>query len=128
MPRIPALNAELLNAALDGLEAQRQRVEQQISEIRRLLGAPAAAPRPVAAPVAAAAPRKRAMSAAARKRIADAQKKRWQEFRKKSASAAQKPAAPARKHRLSPAGRRAIIEATKKRWAAVRAAKKAQQG
>jgi hypothetical protein len=72
--------------------------------------------------------RKRTRSAAARKRIAEAQRKRWQAFHKKSGqpATAQKPAAPARKRKLSAAGRRAISEASKKRWSAVRAAKKAQ--
>ncbi|MBZ5728993.1 MAG: hypothetical protein LAP87_28950 [Acidobacteriia bacterium] len=53
------------------------------------------------------------MSAAARKRIGDAQRKRWAESRKISEPAT----APKRKRKLSAAGRRAIAEATKKRWA-----------
>ena len=80
---------QILEAALEGLLAQKQRIEDQIAQVRSMLGK--AAPRAarsasVASPaVAGAAPRKRVMSAAARKRIAEAQKKRWAEFRKKTA-------------------------------------------
>ena len=65
------------------------------------------------------------MSAEARRRIAAAQRKRWQEFHKRTAAQTPKATeAPRPKRRLSAAGRRAIVEATKKRWAAVRAAKR----
>ena len=57
------------------------------------------------------------MSASARRRIAEAQRKRWAAVRKAKAA----PTKP--KHKLSAAGRKAIIDATKKRWAAIRAAK-----
>lgn len=78
----------LLQAMLDGLDMQKQRVEAQIASVRSALGggrkaAPAASAGSVAAPAAAAAPRsKRILSAAARARIAAAQKKRWAAFRK----------------------------------------------
>ena len=62
------------------------------------------------------------MSVAARKRIADAQRKRWAAVKKGAASEAVASAPKKAKRRLSPEGRRRIIEATKKRWAAVRAA------
>ena len=63
------------------------------------------------------------MSAAARKRISDAQRKRWAESKGMSQpTVASK--APKRKRKLSAAGRRAIRAATKKRWAAFHAAKK----
>jgi hypothetical protein len=66
------------------------------------------------------------MSAAARKRIGTAQRKRWAAVRKNHSLG--KSAAAPKKRKLSAAGRRAIIEATRKRWAAVRraAAKKAK--
>jgi cell division septum initiation protein DivIVA len=79
---------QLLEAALEGLLAQKQRIEDQISQVQsRLTGrTPRAARTSTAAPAASASPasRKRTMSAAARKRIAEAQKKRWAEFRKKN--------------------------------------------
>ena len=82
----------LLQAALEGLEIQKQRLEEQIQHVRSMLGG--RGPRKQAAPQAQeesggaqqekrgpGRPRRR-LSAAARKRIAAAQKKRWAEFRK----------------------------------------------
>jgi hypothetical protein len=68
----------VLEAALEGLELQKQRIETQIREIRSLLG------RRVKSPVERAngTPRKRNLSTEARRRIAAAQKKRWAEYRK----------------------------------------------
>src|ERR1039458_9692831 len=71
---------------------------------------------------------KRGLSAAARRRMAKAQRKRWEAYRKeeKAPVVAQKaaPAKPAaRKRKLSPAGKKRIAEANQKRWAAFRAAK-----
>jgi|ERR1017187_5462955 hypothetical protein len=60
------------------------------------------------------------MSAAARKRIRDAQRKRWAESKKESAPSS--PVAPKTKRRLSKAGKAAIVAALKKRWAAKRVA------
>ena len=81
----------LLNAMLEGLDMQKQRLEAQIASVRAALGggrkyaapAPAAASAPAAAAAPAAASKsKRILSAAARARIAAAQKKRWAAFRK----------------------------------------------
>jgi hypothetical protein len=115
---------EILAAAIEGFEAQKTRLDARIAEIRQKLGGGASSEEPAA--VAPETGRKRRkMSAAARKRIADAQKKRWAAVRKESGStapAAKSEAAPKAKRRLSAAGRKRIIEATKKRWAQVRAA------
>jgi hypothetical protein len=92
MARLPKLgkaeNRTLLTAALEGLELQKARIDEQIRLVRGLLGG--GVKRPVVeavAAVVAAAPgkRRRALSVAARKRIAAAQKKRWAEYRKKLA-------------------------------------------
>ena len=123
MPRPRKLTPEILQAALIGLGAQRQRIDGQITEIRRLLGS-----NPRSAPVStpeAASRRKRTMSAAARARIAAAQRKRWADSKAASAPAAPKKAV--RKRKLSAAGRKAIAEAAKRRWAALREAKKASK-
>jgi hypothetical protein len=77
----------LLLAALEGLEAQKQRVEQQIHQVRAMLGrrkgrGPAAT-KPAGKPAV-----KRQLSAAAKRRIAAAQKRRWAEYRKRKAAAA----------------------------------------
>ena len=67
----------LLEAALIGYQHQAEQITEKIADIRRQLGGKPSA----AAPKATAAPgRKRQMSAAARKRIAAAQKKRWAEY------------------------------------------------
>jgi hypothetical protein len=123
MPRPRKLTPEILQAALIGLDAQRQRIDGQISEIRRLLGSNSRSAAPAATPEAPSR-RKRTMSAAARARIGAAQRKRWAES--KAASA---PAAPKKvwKRKLSAAGRKAIAEAAKRRWAALREAKKASK-
>ena len=69
--------------------------------------------------------KRRKMSAAARKRIGDAQRKRWAESKKESApSSPVAPEAPKPKRKLSAAGKAAIVAALKKRWAAKRAAAK----
>jgi hypothetical protein len=55
------------------------------------------------------------MSAAARKRIGEATRKRWIAFRKSKDETAEKPAEKP-KRKMSKAGRAAIIAATKARW------------
>lgn len=76
----------LLAAALEGLEAQKRRIEEQISSVRAMLGGQRGRPAAGGAPAAPA--RKRQLSSAARRRIAAAQKKRWAEYRKKNAGKA----------------------------------------
>ena len=76
----------ILAAALDGLLAQRDKIDDQIRQLRGLLGKKSPG-RPaktagVAGTSEAKPKRRRKMSAAARKRIAEAQKKRWSEYRK----------------------------------------------
>jgi|ERR1035441_8187907 hypothetical protein len=115
------LTPEILNAAIVGFEQQKLRIDAQIAELRQMLGG---------GPTATATPevprgRRRKMSAAARKRIGDAQRKRWAESKKESAPPS--PVAPKTKRRLSAAGKAAIVAALKKRWAAKRAVAKAQQ-
>lgn len=74
---------ETLKMALVGYQAEKQKIDEKISEIEaRLTGKRAAVDG--AAP-AKKAGRKRVLSAAARKRIAAAQKKRWAEHRKRLA-------------------------------------------
>jgi hypothetical protein len=80
------LSLELLTAALQGLEAQRDRIASHIAQVRRILGV---RPRRPAAPPEAPKGR-RSMSAAGRKRIAAAARKRWAEWRKQKAATAKK--------------------------------------
>jgi hypothetical protein len=91
MPRQKTVqNSELLKAALEGLEAQKKRIEEQISQVQGMLGRRRGRPPAAAAaiaPIVAKTGHKRKLSAAARKRIAAAQKRRWAEFRKKTEGA-----------------------------------------
>lgn len=86
MPR-PAKTLQdtsLLSAALEGLEMQRRRIEEQIAQVRAALGGRrlrASSGEAPSKPV-----RKRQLSPEARKRIANAQKRRWAEYRKKQAA------------------------------------------
>jgi hypothetical protein len=77
------------------------------------------APKVVATPVA----RKRGLSAAGRKAIGDAARKRWAAI--KAAKASPPPVKPAVKGKrgISPAARKAMAAAAKKRWAAIKAGK-----
>ncbi len=97
-PRKDAQNEALLQAALEGLEVQRDRIDLQISQVRSMLGvAVARRGRPPGKKAihssstlnGAASPHggKRKLSAAARQRIADAQRRRWAEYRKNSSAA-----------------------------------------
>jgi hypothetical protein len=84
-------NKEILEAALQGLEAQRERLDEQISQVRSMMGQRAG--RPSRGSTAEASSegtsktssrerKRRILSPEARKRIAAAQKKRWATFRK----------------------------------------------
>src|ERR1035438_7508065 len=119
---IPKLTAEIITAAILGFEQQKRQIDTKIGELRAMLpGGPAenaATPEPTKR-------KRRKMSAAGRKAIAEAQRKRWAASKK--ADEPTPTEAPKRKRKLSRAGSAAIIAATKKRWAAVRAAKAQQQ-
>ena len=82
------IDQAFLNAALEGLELQRERIAGQIKHVKSLLGEK----KPRAVPAAAAGKSKpaakRELSDAARKRIAKAQKKRWAAYRKAQDAAA----------------------------------------
>ena len=113
------LTTEVLTAAILGFEQQKQHIDAQIAELRQLLEG---GPKPEPLATTEAAPRKRKVSAAARRRMALAQKKRWAAIKsgaKSPSPITSKPSKPKRK--LSAAGKAAIVAALKKRWAAKRA-------
>lgn len=86
MPRTNSFqNQALLTAALEGLELQRKRIDEQIQEVRSLLGKGRRGRPPNSNSNSRGASR---LSAAARRRIAAAQKRRWAEYRKSAASKA----------------------------------------
>jgi hypothetical protein len=106
------LTAEIIHAAIEGFESQKRRIDAQIDELRELLKGNSTVS---SVSVEPAQPRRK-MSAAARKRIAAAQKARWAKVQAEAGAPQQsKP-----KRKLSAAGRKAISEAAKKRWAAKR--------
>lgn len=116
MPQTPKQDIQLLEAALIGYQHQRDELEQKIADLQRQIGG-----HPVSRDGAQRGTRmKRQLSAAARQRIAQAQKKRWAAYKaQRGKTAASKP----KKRVLSAAGRARIVAATKKRWAAFRKAK-----
>src|SRR5215472_19126701 len=119
MPRPPFIDATVLRMALVGYEQEKTRIEAQIADIHSRLGTA----NPSFTVTAGTAPKKRRLSAAARKRISAATTARWLAYRKQKAGAEKPPEEPKRK--LSAAGLRAIREATAKRWAAYRKTQKA---
>jgi hypothetical protein len=109
------LTTEIITAAILGFEAQKHKLDTQIAVLRALLS-----PADSSAIEPAKRPRKK-MSAAGRRAIAAAQRKRWAALKGET-----KPAAPKKaKRKLSAAGRAAIVAALRKRWAANKAAAKA---
>jgi hypothetical protein len=115
------LTDEIINAAIEGFEAQKTRIDGQIAELRDFLTGglegTGAAPEIT---------RKRGkFSDATRLRMKEAQQRRWARIKGEA-----EPPAPATvpvkaKRQLSEAGRQAIAEAARKRWAAQKAAKEA---
>lgn len=115
------LDSSILQMALIGYQRSLENIETKISELQNRLGGRAA--KPAASETTDGGKPRRKMSGAARKRIADAQKKRWKEFHakaEKSAPVAEK--APA-KRKLSPA-RKAALVANLKKARAAKAAKR----
>ena len=114
-------DTELLEAALIGLQRRGSDIDEKIADLRRQLGIRGGAAKTSVGAAAVLGRKRRRMSAAGRRRIAEAQRKRWAALRKGSAA---KPA-PVKSRRISAAGRKRIIEATKKRWAEFHAKKAA---
>src|SRR5438270_1799711 len=109
---MPTLMKEIISAAILGFEEQRRKLDVEIAELRDMLShtsdGSTSSPKPTGR-------KKRRMSAAGRKAIAEAQRKRWA-AKKTTADAPKTAKNPKRK--LSAAGRAAIVAALKKRWAA----------
>jgi hypothetical protein len=115
MPTKP--DTELITAAILGYEEQMRQIVSKIAELRAMLsGTPAS-------PAASPEGRMRKRSAATRRRMALAQKKRWAAI-KGTSPAPPKSKATKAKRKISPEGMQRIIAAQKKRWRLARAAKK----
>ncbi len=78
---MPTYDYTILAAALEGLEAQHARLVEQIRQVRELLAAAPPAPEQPAITIPAPPP-KRQLSEKSRAAITDAQKRRWEKFRK----------------------------------------------
>jgi len=105
------------------LIAERNRLDAAIQALQgpaKRRGRPPTASPTSSAPAAAPVARKRKMSAAGRKAIADASRKRWAAIKAGKTSSA--PVVEG-KHKLSAAARKAMADAAKKRWAAIKAGK-----
>jgi hypothetical protein len=117
---VTKLTNKVIEAAIEGFEAQKKVINAQIAELRAVLTGTA---EPTAAKVAPA-PKKRKVSPEGLKRMKEAQQRRWAKIRRESkAPAVKTPAKKSKpKHRISAAGRKALSLAMKKRWAAKKAA------
>jgi hypothetical protein len=116
------LTPQIINAAIVGFEQEKLRIDTQIAELRAMLNGGPAKPTPAATPEAPTIKR-REFSAAARRRMKEAQQLRWAKIRGESESPAPAmPEAPKAKRKLSKAGRANIVAALKKRWAEKKAA------
>jgi hypothetical protein len=117
--KLPTLTKEIIEAAIAGFEGQRKNIDAQIAELRAILTGKGSSS-------AAAAPKsgktRRKFSAAALKRMREAQQRRWAKVRGEAVTMP-RPVKP--KGTLSAAGRKAIAEAQKKRWAEKKAARAA---
>jgi hypothetical protein len=115
------LTDEIVRAAIDGLTVRKTRLKERIAELHAMLDGGS----PHAAVASEPAQRKgRRMSAAARRRIAAAQRLRWAKIRGESVPAAPPTTNAKPKRTISPEGLKRIIAATKKRWRLQRAATK----
>jgi hypothetical protein len=116
---MPTLSKQIIDAAIEGFEAQKLRIDAQIAELRAMLnGGPVA---PATEPKAGKVKRK--MSPATLRRMSEDQQRRWAKAKAEPAApfeGVSKAAKPKRK--LSAAGKVGIVAALKKRWAAKRAA------
>ena len=83
------LDSSILSAALEGLEQQQRKIDEQIREVRSMLGhrGPGRPAKHAATQTDGPVRKRRSMSASAKRRIAAAQKKRWAEYHKRQKAA-----------------------------------------
>jgi hypothetical protein len=118
-----------IESIVSELEQQRSAIDRAISALREVSGTQASETSDGSQQQQAPATKKRGITPAGRRKLAEAMRRRWAAKRageqnsiagtQKSAPAAKKTRA-TKKRRLSPEGRQRIIEATKRRWAAQR--------
>lgn len=125
-------NTRLLELALKGLEAERQRIDDEMSEIHEQLGSRAATVSAASqARAAADGQSKGNLTPAGRRKLSEMMRKRWAQKRKAGSGGASMSAASAQANKpktggnLTPAGRKKLADMMRKRWAAKRKAAKA---
>ena len=114
------MSAAVLNAALEGLEAQKQRIESQIAAVRAEL---AHAPAGATSAAGGEARPQRKFSAATRRKMAEAQRRRYAALRGETAPPAPAAKKQPAKRKLSPQALANIRAGVKKRMAAAKKAK-----
>jgi len=114
------LTKTIIEAAIAGFEAQKTSIDVQIAELRAMLTGNSET-EDHQAPAKAKGHK---FSAAARKRMREAQKLRWAKIRGEASTAPVKTPSKAAKPKggITAAGRKALSIAMKKRWAAKKAA------
>jgi hypothetical protein len=110
---------EIINAAILGFEEQKREISAQIAELRAMI--PGGTRNGASEPTA---PKRKKFSAAARRKMALAQKARWAKIKGASEGAAPPESVKPKRRMLSAAARKAIGDAQRKRWAAQKAAGK----
>jgi hypothetical protein len=111
------ITEQVINAAIDGFVAKKARLDQQIAELRAMLPGRSNGSATVPEPTTT---NRRKFSAAARRRMREAQRLRWSKIRGEKIALTHKTARP--KRRISAQGLKNIIDATKRRWALKRLA------
>jgi hypothetical protein len=103
---MPTLTREIIEAAIAGFEQQKTKIDDQIAELRAMLPGSA----PTGKTTAEVGKPQRTMSAAGRRAIAEAQRKRWAATRGASVPAAKKQSARKTKRKLSPQGKQPLSQ------------------
>src|SRR5215471_574416 len=104
----PKLTPEIINAAIKGFESQKRRIDDQIAELRAMLpGGSSETTATTEAPTG----KRRKFSAAAIRRMREAQQRRWAKVRGESepTAPAAKPEPSKPKRRISEEGMKRII-------------------
>ena len=121
----------LLELALKGLEAERADLDDEIAQIKSQLNPLPAIAKSVGTVRPTTAPKKKRMSAAARRKISEAMKRRYAEMKKAgeprhAASVGAKQSSGKKQNRgnrLTAAGRKKLSDLMKRRWAEKRKGK-----
>ena len=122
----------LLQLALKGLEAERATIDDEIVQIKSQLNGSATANTTTAVSATAAQPRRKRMSAAARRKISESQKRRYAAINKTASQVGKVEAVSVRQGSgksqnrasgLTAAGRKKLSDLMKKRWAEKRKGK-----